>query len=435
MSTGILNGAVTVLSLVSAFVTRMLKSKKTDSLPAFTKSTRVEPIVMIDRRVAHLSILPDVMQSLSSIFSAYYLQAVAIMTHVESVNVIKVLDTLNPQRDVADASAAVVDYVGRKKSWLSSEAYEITLPSQTYDLPVSMETFTQSNIQAFYNKYNASLEAASLSDKVREGLFNADGTPKNPEDIDLSGAAKHVRDNTGRFGNKNLDDVARAGGHGSVNEGIKVLHEAVNLSVGKMLSVKIGAGENSATFPIMVRLIATFMDSGVLVHILGDGSRNITMKERYHSWRSGQLQFWRDLVWCNDLIDEHKRALLKDKSGTYDEILERRLKNGISARLTDTPSIGNASNVLVISRQTATELERDIGGSLERFDVRQKVFNSTYVMIMAVIEPEEIVTFYHRGIKLPSRLSRNELKVSNKDNGPDIGELLKAYMIGNAPSY
>jgi hypothetical protein len=437
MTTAIFNGALTALSLVGALVSRVFKSKKTDSLVAFTKATRVEPIALIDRRVSHLPYISDVMQSMSSIFSAYYLQAIAIMTHVDSINVIRALDALNPQRDVADASATIVDYVGRKKGLLSSESYHISLP-RVDDRRVNQESFTLANMLTFDGKCNPSMEDAftrQLGQHVKDALVNPDGTAKDADQIDFTAATQHVRDNTGAYSSKQMDDLGRAAGHGDVKDAIKTLNEAVNLSVGKMLSVKIGSGDKAATFPIMVRLIATFVDANVLTHILGDGSRNITMRERYHSWRSNQLEFWRDLVLCQDLIDEHKAAMVKDKSGTYDEILDRRLKNGVSAKLTDTPSVGTASNLLVISKQTVKDLEREIGGSIDRFEIRQKVFASTYIMIMAVVDPEwELVTFYHRGIKLPSKLSIKELKVSNKGTGPDVGELLKAYMLGNAPS-
>lgn len=415
MSTAILTGALTALNFVGAVVQRVFKAKKTDSLVSFTKSTRVEPIVMIDRRLAHTQELPDIMQSLLSLFSAYYLQAIALLTHVESINVIKVLDTLNPQRDMVDASDAIVNYISRKQGMMSTESYTITLPRLDGHVTPHQE-FVERNMLSFESAFTPPQSVADVNKMVTD-------------------VADNIKDKTGRFGSSHLDEVAKAGGVASVTDGIKALNEATNLSVGKMLQVKIGSKENSAVFPIMVRMIATYLDTPVLTHILGDGSRNITMKERYHAWRSKDLEFWRDLVLCTDLIDEHKKALVQDKSGTYDEILERRMKNSISAHLTDTPSIGTASNLLVVSKQTIKELEREIGGSIDNYEVRQKVFKSTYVMIMAVVETERwVVTFYHRNIKLASRLSIAEMKTSNKGSGPDIGDLLKAFMLGNAPA-
>lgn len=51
--------------------------------------------------------LPDVLQSLQSIFSGYYLQALAISTNIGKINVVKHLDKLNPNRNVGVVLAIV----------------------------------------------------------------------------------------------------------------------------------------------------------------------------------------------------------------------------------------------------------------------------------------------------------------------------------------
>ena len=57
-------------------------------------------------------------------------------------------------------------------------------------------------------------------------------------------------------------------------------------------------------------------------------------------------------------------------------------------------------------------------------------------MIMVVIDPDwDHVTFYHRSIELPTELSVKELQATNKSKGPDVAEILKAYQMGNSPSF
>ncbi len=383
---------VTALNFVLSLGARIFKNQKADSLVRFTKSTRVEPIVLVDQRMSHLPYTPDIMQALSSIFIGYYLQAVSLAVNVGRINVIRLLDTLNPTRDVQDAaSAKIVDTISGNASLLSLESYK-------YGLPVPGEAIGMENFG------DAAWRAAKA--KEAENLAGVQGT----QAPSVSGGA--------------------AG-----KDSIKAAYEAVNLSVGKLIEVTVEDGDKKATFPIAVRLISTIIGSNILTHILGDGSRNVTAKERFHAWRSGQLEFWRDIVMASDLIDEHRSAMMKEQSGVYGEILARRRNNAASAALTGSPSIATASNLVVLSAQTAKELEASVGGRLADPKVRKKIFENTYIMLMVVVDTEwEQVKIYTRGIAIPTELSVKDLKTANKGSGPDVAEILKAYQLGNSPS-
>lgn len=150
-------------------------------------------------------------------------------------------------------------------------------------------------------------------------------------------------------------------------------------------------------------------------------------------WRAGQLQFIRDIVMMQDLIDEHKKLLNKDTSGVYAEIMRRRRNNSVSEILTGNVSIGAASNIVVISKRTAQAVERMGNGRLSDFAFRQAIFNDSYVLLLFVVDEElERVTIYHRDNKIPTQMSLKELKNSNKGSGPDVMEILKAYQLGSA---
>lgn len=387
-SVSLLSSAITTaLGFATGGVRTLLANRKADSLISYTRSTRVEPIVLVDQSLINASYIQDIMQSLSSIFIGYYLQAVALSVNVNQINVIRLLDALNPNRDMLDASATrIVDNINAKPSFLSLESYETKLPT----------------MEDFKSAHNA-----------------AAGLP-NLKDFSKKASAMGATAQTA-YGDR----------LGSVNE-------AVNLSVGKLIEVTVnnGEGKGGVTFPVIVRLVSTLIDTPSLTHILGDGGRqNATLRERFHSWKAGRLTFVRDLVFCQDLIDEHRAAVMNDKTGVYADILERRRNNGVSSLMSGNPTIGTASNIVVISKDTARHVEREINGKLSNYEVRQRIFDSSYVMIMAVVDTEyERVTFYHRGIKTPTDLSVKELKTSNKGTGPDVAEILKAYMLGNAPT-
>lgn len=348
-------------------ITDLWSAAKADSLIDYTSVARVEPITLIDNDLLFLEALPDVLQSLQSIFSGYYLQAWQISANVGKIEVMRQLDKLNPNRKPLDSAA---DSLG----WLmATESYNDRLPVY--------HTATAQNP-------GIALEA----DKERTQAVLAKDTAST-------------------------------------------MKELANLSVGKMLAVDVTDGLHTATITVNVRLIASGMPSESLVHILSVGNKDTSVKERYYAWKSGRLEFIKDLIFCQDLIDAHRKELMNDKDGIYRNILARRRNNRLSTLFSGNPSVATASNLAVISSETAERLELEINGKLSNFRTRQQVFEKTYLMIMAVVDKQwGQVTFYHRNIDQPTQLSFSALKSANKGSGPDVAEILKAYRVGSSPS-
>lgn len=368
-------------------ITDVWGSARSDSLIDYTRQTRVEPIALIDTDCLYLEALPDVMQSLQSIFCGYYMQAVAVSTNVGNINVGRHLDRLNPNRNVSDTAAQSAGWL------LATENYKHRLP--TYDNAVAME---------------------AIGDHIPTNVANH-------IDAKLAEANKPSTERVG-FGK----NAAQA------------MHELANLSVGKILEVEISDGGHKATIPIAIRLMASSLPSASLVHILTADSDDLStsVKERYHAWKSGRLEFIKDLVLCQDLIDARRKNLIHDKDGVYSNMIARRRNNGLSTMLSGNPSVATASNLVVVSSDTAKQIELkmgSVGGKLKNFKDREQLFKNTSVMIMAVIDKQwERVTFYHRGIPETTEASVRDLKISNKGSGPDVSDILKAYQFGNAPA-
>ena len=373
--------AETALSLVQK-LPDIFRSSRSNSLIQFSKPTRVEPICLMDDRCVNISFISDVMQSLTSIFSGYYLQAAALSVNVGKVDVIGLLDRINPNRSLDDNVVKGILNTDLRPGMLSMESYEHALP--TPDDKMGVEHF--------------GLEASGVLGAL-SGDEGPDGT---------------------------LSDMSDA---------MKAAREVSNLSVGKLLQVEVSSGQQKATFPVAVRLIVTAAPSNGVVHTLSLGQRNTGVKERYHAWRAGQLEFMRDLVLCQDLIKAHKEGLMYDESGIYNASMKRRRANSLSAIFSGQPSVATVSNIVIISDQTRKDLERKIGGRLKDFRTREKLMNSTYTMLLVVIDPDwELVTIYHHSIDTPTELSASDMKNPSAKGGPDITEILKAYTEGKSPS-
>jgi hypothetical protein len=363
------------LSVIRKITDLWLKEKinntaamKADSLVEYTKVARVEPIVLIDTDCLYVESLPDIQQSLLSIFAGYYLQAIAISTNIGKINVIRHLDRLNPNRNVGD-SATSTGFL------LAEESYKDKLP-----------TFGQESIGTIVADY------------------------EKADETDLSSGT-------------NIRDAS------------KELKELSNLSVGKMFNVEITDGTAKATLPIAIRLMASSLPSASITHILSVDSQDNSLKERYHAWKAGRIEFIKDLVFCQDLIDAHRKELMTDKDGIYSSLIARNRSNQISSIVSMNPSIATASNIVIMSDTTADKLEATINGKLRDFKTREAVMKKTSLMLMVIIEKQwNRITIYTRSLNLPMELSASDIKTASKGNGPDISEIIKAYSLGMPPT-
>lgn len=327
-------------------IAKYANAARNNSLIEYTRPTRVQPVTLVDQRAAQLPYIDEVLASGLNIFSAYYLQAVALSVDVGDINVIKTLGRMNPNRDPLDTLGS-----------LSNESMALPFPGD------------------------------EISQEDAQG-----------------GSARDIR-------------------------------EEANLSVGKLLEVNIESKGQKAKFSINVRLMVNTIRPDTLTHTLSLDSGKVSIKERYHQWRSGQIRFVQDLIMCQDLIDQHKKNLIEDASGYYRSRTAAKRRNTLSALLTQDWSVATASSIFVMTQQTAKEIESKIRGKLDDFKSREKVFDETYAMLMFVIDPDwESVTIYHRSLADATEVSIREIQRMNKSGkGPDIGEILNAFRQNKSP--
>lgn len=351
----------------------LFKSATSDSLVDYTKNLRMEPLVLVDTTIQNQEIMSNLLSVLTNTFSGYVLQAFTVSATVGNVQVSRHLDKLNPNRSIGDA------LVGSFTDAISTESHMFRLPN--YKNPTKA--------------YHHALEAASSYADDKNNVI------------------------------KNVSKDA-----------IGILNDIPSLTVGKTLEVTLVKDGESMNFPLSVRLAPIGIAPSIFKSVFSIGGVKNKPKERWHRWRAGELTFIGDLIWCNDLIDQHREALRKDTSGFYKQVLASRRNNRISAIFSGQPSVASASNIACITANTALEIEQEIGGPLKSPKIREGLFKISSLMLLAVLDPEwETATIYHRGIPLPTEVSFRDLKPLSKGNGPDIGEILKAYTAAKAPSF
>jgi len=352
-------------------------SGKEKSLIQATKGARFEPIALVDRDAADYENIKDVMQTMNTLFTGYLLQAIQLHGSVGGVKYLKELEQFNPSREPSFG-----DF--RRRFANALEDFGDTLPTPLGNM--ALESLdTDPDKRAMTPARRAALEEA------------------------VSGVRQITE-------NENWVDTS------------------VNLAVGRMYNVDFGPKGQSVSVPISVRLLPMLVPSARLAHILTVDSKKLTsLKERWYAARRGTIGY-SDLFFMKDLLKQYRREGFADKDGLYAALIQRKNANAAAAITSGQASMAASSNILVMTTDTARLIEEQIGGRLHDFNTREKLFASTGLMLVAVIDKiGDRVVIYHESISQESNLSIREVKNSSKDSGASAMEILKAYMQGASP--
>lgn len=374
----------------------LFRSMRSDSLIEYTQPTRVEPIALIDHTIADLPIMSELAKSVTSLYAAYYLQAVALSTNIGNIEVIKILEKLNPSRDPVESFGNMLSLESRPVTPLTLPGFglERRAPSLAIE---AFEPFSNSEIQKDKDGKEQTVNIINTG-KIEYGSSTAEG-----------GSTKAAQD--------------------------QIANLALNLSTGLLLNVEINIDDKKASIPVSVRLISTLATPKLLVQMMSYSAKDKSMKARYLGYKTGELSM-KDLMFATDLVDAHRAGLIKDNTGKYAEIIARKNKNRLAGALSGNPSVSTASNIMIISSETLSDAEGEINGSMGNKRLRDRIFQDTYLILLVVVDARwEQVTIYHRGIPLPTEIGFKELKSAKSGAGVDVSEMLKLYQMGRNPTF
>ena len=413
------------------------------SLSNMVKQTNVEPFCVISKDCVNLEYITDVNSTLLNMFSAYYLQAISTITRLDDVRIKKVLDAVGTNTRVTLESVSldtgVLKFKLPNSANLSLES-ELTdklkgilnkVPGHNGKDYPNAKTGLSENSQEYYNTANLAIG------KIIEVTITLDGGV--------------------RTFNKTKTSTTNDNGISNYFEGNNIVPD--NTTVTERESTTKGTEQQIVknddvlvTIPIHVRLLVNVVGPKTIDSLLVRHKEDIGFDERWYSWRSGRISFWKDLVLCQDLIRERKRQAL-DSDGEVVNSIDARVRNAILQKVakmsiktydgkaseikdTDTMSFGVASNLYVITAAEASRIEYHLHGKLSDAKTRNKLFGNGYAMILAVIDPDrERVKFYINGVDGYTDLSVREIKSMSKNKGPDINDMLKMLQMGMSPTF
>lgn len=437
-----------------------VQSARHGSLVEATQTMRVQPLCVIDHTLSTSPILEPLNQNLLNLFSAYYLQAVARDNVIGKVSVFRRLDKLNPNRSKAESvlnNAAVI--LNGMEGY-----YDTTLPclpkmtnthvereaikSATESLVYSMEALPKRRpvtrddavdfVIAEVAKEHPEMEGSEVIAMVKAGR----GYQDRIEELAKNGIPydedKEIRANQNgwqRIGQSIVDGAVNNNSAVDIKDAVKEVKELTHLAVGKILNVTFTENGGSLTVPVAIRLMTSLMLPNALVRLLNFGSRerDLTLKERWHAYKSGKIEFWRDFILAKDLKKQRVKDITADKDRVYQKIQARLLDNAAAGAMSANPSLANMSNIIVINKPTLQELESVLGGKFSNFNLRERVFNNTGIMLFAVVDNDsQRVKIYHQSIEECTDVSFNEINRGSKKD-TDITDLLNVFLQGGAP--
>ena len=138
-----------------------------------------------------------------------------------------------------------------------------------------------------------------------------------------------------------------------------------------------------------------------------------------------------DILLSKELIKKKQRVLRNDASGVYQEALAQVRKGHAYSLFSSTFNPVTASTIYVISKRVAKAAEKEMRGQLSEIKVRDKIFDNSLAMMIAVIDTEwDTLTIYYNGITAPSVLTLSTLE--KKSGDANIMDLFKTLKGGNA---
>lgn len=422
------------LSLAAAPFTTVLgnalkvaATANTDSIIQYSAPARIEPITLVDAALGQYENLYAILGTTNSILTAYYMQAASAMINVSSLRLLRDIDPLRPDRDM---NAAIYDFVERSAQTHYQDSKTLPQRAEAKVLEIVQESMQLPRPGKAPAEMMIVMEA---QDGAKVQVRQATPAEKAEFEKKSRDAATKIAKDEFDKQMKDLKYAASASKSGTQLQGD--LLDTPNLAAGRIFQVTADYGQGEVTIQVTVVLKTLMSTSANLIDIYATGGELRTFKERWHGWRSGQLRFLEDIIFTQDLIENHKRTAIKDNTGTYLLNRERDTQNRVSALLSGKASIGTASGVTLLEAGTARKLEASIGGKLADFATREKMFKRTSCMVFIVVDREwDQVTVYNRGIAKAVTLPVAEYTRAKSKGGSDVADIVKLFLSGSAPT-
>ncbi|ANZ48080.1 putative virion structural protein [Erwinia phage vB_EamM_Asesino] len=406
-----------VVNILSRFPD--LLRQRAESTEEFNAILNNEHITLVEQSLLGLDYLPGILEKLQIMLAANQLTAISLLVGVPEVDILGTLDKVSTQRNVLDNAARSG---ARLAKFAAGESSRFGLPSYDKTAIAVGESRRGGRRSDFMQGNNSKYDDYS---SVGDTMNNID-------------ASHHDNRQDNRTTNHTVNNIDNSGKNGKVaatlpSNTLKQLHEQEGLSNGKLFSVTFERDGNKVELPMQLRLAVKSLPTEQIETIIAFSDQTKTFWERVLRAKVGSLSYAKDIALCNDLIDEYRKNRFRDKSGYYRKMMEKKNGNWLSGLLSLSPSINNASSVMVVSQETIDGLSAQLGGDFDDFNVRQRVFQDTLTVYYVVVDTVwNRVTIYTRGQASPREMDKSDFSKAKAGSG-DVNKIIEAYRSGAQP--
>lgn len=411
-----------LVSFLSKFP--MLLRQRAESTEEFNSVLYNEHTTLVEQSLLGLDYLPGILEKIQILLAGNQLTAISILVGVPEVDILGTLDQVSTRRNALDAAARSGS---RLASFAIGESSRHALPS--------------------YDKIGLAVgESRRPGGRGRNGGDFMMGANAKYDDYSSIGDNSNVSNTTNidksthdnRTTNHTVNNIDGSGKSGKVaatlpSNTIKQLHEQEGLSSGKLFSVTFERDGNKVELPMRLRLDVKSLPTDEMKTLIAFSDQTKTFWERVLRAKVGSLSYAKDIALCNDLIEEYRKNRFRDKSGYYRKMMEKKNANWLSGLLTLSPSINNASSVMVVSQETIDDLTAQLGGDFDDYNIRQRVFKDTLTVYYVVVDQTwNRVTIYTRGQTGSQELDKSDFSKAKSGSG-DVNKIIDAYRAGANP--
>lgn len=418
LSAVVADAAKSSASVVSVAVD-LFNHRNGSALSDFTAVAHNQAIVLVSDQLTHNPITTDLLKFTLNIYAGYVLQSIELLNKVGSINVRDRLDQVNPNRSSGANPFSPGGVLARESHALYCSESMMDYPTYRHTPPppsnIALENYKSpyyhmlSNRVAFEGVIQDTMDDLA---EIRDAIKGRQQADDNPDDR----PAVNVRAN-----GENQKQLAIDGSA---------------LAQGKILSVTIVDGKDSVSVPVIVGVSPIFCTGSMITGIFAGKSVRNNWLARIRRIRTGELSAIGDGVLLNDVFKDKARALREDKKGISIDMAKRRATNAVASVMSGKTSLGTACSVAIISSDVARQLELTMGAPLDNPSVRDKLFKEGGMFMLVVVnEGYETLKMYHRGQRLSVDLTFKQCRVANKGDGPDIKDIMLAFVQGKAPTF
>ena len=114
----------------------------------------------------------------------------------------------------------------------------------------------------------------------------------------------------------------------------KDINEMQNLAVGRLLNVSLSRDNVKADITMLLKPTLVGLRSTSIAAIAGISKKPTSFRDRWIAfWDRDQIQSAWDWISCRDLVEAHRRHLVEDTTGYYEQTYKKNKNNQISSLL------------------------------------------------------------------------------------------------------